>query len=179
LGVPHTLFKRPSSSSGRRKDDVALKFLAGFGGNEGVLFIGRAQEETAVFRTEKRHNPTTGATDPWTVRATAMVNHFYVYAVDAGFGFGPFFIKFYRVNIVVMRHQLWASQCQGNGRHFCRPRDRAIPALSRVAPFSSVESVPNQFEGGFGTGWPLPMLAATAAIGLTAGLDLGRPHVLH
>ena len=45
-----------------------------------------------MFRTEKRRNPVTGATYPWIVRSTAMVNQFYVYAVDADFG--PFFIKF-------------------------------------------------------------------------------------
>ncbi len=77
---------------GRRKDDVAHEFLARFTGEEGVLFVGRAQEKTRVFRTEKRRNPETGATYPWIVSATGIVNHFYVYAVDAEFG--PFFIKF-------------------------------------------------------------------------------------
>jgi hypothetical protein len=77
---------------GQRKDDLAQEFLAEFDQPEGVLFIGRAQEKTGVFRTEKRRNPTTGATYPWIVRATAMVNHFYIYALDADFG--PFFIKF-------------------------------------------------------------------------------------
>ena len=77
---------------GERKDDVAHEFLAGFEGSEGVLFVGRAQEKTGVFRTEKRHNPITGAAYPWLVRRTAIVNHFYVYAVDDDFG--PFFIKF-------------------------------------------------------------------------------------
>jgi hypothetical protein len=57
-----------------------------------VLFVGRAQEKTGVFRTEKRINPTTGAAYPWLVRRTAIVNHFYVYALDEDFG--PFFIKF-------------------------------------------------------------------------------------
>lgn len=32
-------------------------FLAGFEGDEGGLFIGRAQERTTVSRTEKRRNP--------------------------------------------------------------------------------------------------------------------------
>jgi len=77
---------------GQRKDDLAHEFLAEFDEAEGVLFVGRAQEKAPVFRTEKRRNPTTGATYPWIVRTTAMVNHFYVYAVDAEFG--PFFIKF-------------------------------------------------------------------------------------
>ena len=79
-------------AKGQRKDDVAHDFLAEFDGNEGVLFVGRAQERTPVFRTEKRRNPVTGATYPWIVRSTAMVNQFYVYAVDDDFG--PFFLKF-------------------------------------------------------------------------------------
>ena len=77
---------------GQRKDDVAHEYLAGFGGTEGVRFVGRAQEKTPVFRTEKRRNPVTGATYPWLVRASAIVNHFYIYGVDEDFG--PFFIKF-------------------------------------------------------------------------------------
>jgi hypothetical protein len=79
-------------AKGQRKDDVAHEFLAEFDEVEGVLFIGRAQEKTSVFRTEKRRNPATGASYPWIVKTTAMVNHFYIYAVDADFG--PFFIKF-------------------------------------------------------------------------------------
>jgi hypothetical protein len=79
-------------AKGQRKDDVAREFLADFDGPEGVLFVGRAQEKAPVFRTEKRHSPLTGASYPWIVKTTAMVNHFYVYAVDADFG--PFFIKF-------------------------------------------------------------------------------------
>jgi hypothetical protein len=78
-------------AKGQRKDDVAHEYLARFEGTEGVLFVGRAQERTPVFRTEKRRNPA-GRSYPWIVRATAMVNHFYVYAVDDDFG--PFFLKF-------------------------------------------------------------------------------------
>src|SRR5664280_1887224 len=80
---------------GQRKDDLAHEYLAEFeaaGGTEGVLFIGRAQEKTRVFRTEKRRNPITGASYPWIVSGTGIVNQFYVYAVDADFG--PFFLKF-------------------------------------------------------------------------------------
>jgi hypothetical protein len=76
----------------QRKDDLAHRFLAEFDADEGLLFIGRAQEKAMVFRTEKCRNPTTGVTYPWIVKTTAMVNHFYIYAVDRDFG--PFFIKF-------------------------------------------------------------------------------------
>ena len=76
---------------GERKDDVMAERLKRFEGAEGVVFIGKAQEKTAVFRTEKRHSPN-GRSYPWIVRSSAMVNHYYVYAVDRDFG--PFFLKF-------------------------------------------------------------------------------------
>ena len=86
-GVPLVSFER-----GQRKDDVMAEHLARFRAAEGVVFVGRAQEKTPVFRTEKRRHPTTGHTYPWIVRSTAMVNHFYFYCVDRDFG--PFFLKF-------------------------------------------------------------------------------------
>jgi hypothetical protein len=52
---------------GQRKDEVIKEHLARFGKPEGVVFIGKAQEKTPVFRTEKRRNPQTGPTYPWIV----------------------------------------------------------------------------------------------------------------
>jgi len=86
-GVPLVRFKPHE-----RKDDVAAEHLRRFEGEEGVLFVGVAQEKTKVFRSERRHNPQTGAPYPWLARSTAMVNHYYLYAVDRDFG--PFFLKF-------------------------------------------------------------------------------------
>jgi hypothetical protein len=77
---------------GQRKDDVTREYLTGFGQTEGVLYIGKAQEKARVVRTERRRNPVTGATYPWIVDSTAMVNHVYFYCVDEDFG--PFFLKF-------------------------------------------------------------------------------------
>ncbi|MGH3444466.1 MAG: hypothetical protein ACRDPB_03740 [Nocardioidaceae bacterium] len=88
-GVPWVDFVK-----GQRKDDVMHAHLARFeaaGHTEGVLFIGRAQEKTSLFRTEKRRNAE-GRAYPWIIKTTGMVNHFYVYALDADFG--PFFVKF-------------------------------------------------------------------------------------
>ena len=65
---------------GQRKDDVAKAYLARFDGDEGVLFIGKAQEKASVFRTEKRRDAR--GVYPWIIRSTAMVNHYYVYLVD-------------------------------------------------------------------------------------------------
>src|SRR6266403_3931437 len=86
-GIPLVQFRR-----GERKDAVMAEHLRKFGKDEGVVFVGKAQEKTPVFRTEKRRSPTTGQPYPWIVRSSAMVNHYYVYAVDRDFG--PFFLKF-------------------------------------------------------------------------------------
>src|SRR3954452_17505738 len=79
-------------AKGQRKDDVTQRLLAGFPAAEGVLYVGRAQEKSGVWRTQRRHNPVTGASYAWLVRSTAFINFFYFYCVDADFG--PFFIKF-------------------------------------------------------------------------------------
>jgi hypothetical protein len=86
-GIPVITFGK-----GQRKDDLARAYLARFAADEGVLFVGKAQEKTPVFRTEKRRHPQTGRSYAWIVRSTAMVNHYYVYCVDRDFG--PFFLKF-------------------------------------------------------------------------------------
>ena len=85
-GVPILSFAK-----GQRKEDLAAEYLAGFAADEGVLFIGKAQEKVRTFRTEGRHNAR-GETYPWIVESTAMVNQYYFYAVDADFG--PFFLKY-------------------------------------------------------------------------------------
>jgi hypothetical protein len=74
----------------QRKEDVAAEYLAGFAADEGVLFIGKAQEKVRTFRTEGRRNER-GETYPWIVESTAMVNQYYFYGLDADFG--PFFLK--------------------------------------------------------------------------------------
>ena len=79
-------------SKGQRKDEVMTEHLRHFDREEGVVFVGKAQEKTPVFRTERRRNPRTGQPYPWIVRSSAMVNNYYVYAVDRDFG--PFFLKF-------------------------------------------------------------------------------------
>src|SRR2546427_10238476 len=81
-----------SFEKGQRKDAVMAQHLARFPGDEGLLFVGKAQEKAAVCRTERRRNPQTGQPDPWLVRSTAMVNYYYFYGVDRDFG--PFFLKF-------------------------------------------------------------------------------------
>lgn len=89
-GIPMISFEK-----GQRKDDVAARYRTQFPQQEGVLFVGKAQEKCTVYRTEKRRNPRTGKNYPWIVKSTALVNHYYFYyfyCVDRNFG--PFFLKF-------------------------------------------------------------------------------------
>jgi len=103
---------------GQRKDDVAAVYRQKFTAEEGVLFIGKAQEKTPVFRTERRRNELTGANYPWLVRSTAMVNHFYVYCLDRDFG--PFFLKFctyfpYHAKLCLNGHEYVKQQLAQRG----------------------------------------------------------------
>src|SRR5262245_55802756 len=115
-GIP--LFSFPL---GQRKEEIALEYRARFLGTEGILFVGKAQEKTPVFRTEKRRNPTTGRTYPWIVRSTAMVNHFYFYGIDEDFG--PFFLKFctyfpYNAKLCLNGHEYVKRQLAKEGIAF-------------------------------------------------------------
>ena len=76
---------------GQRKDEVTQRMLADFTASEGVLYVGRAQEKSNVWRTQRRYHAD-GSSYAWLVRASAFINFFYFYCVDTDFG--PFFIKF-------------------------------------------------------------------------------------
>lgn len=122
-GVPLITFNK-----GERKDDIMARYLADFQGQEGVLFVGKAQEKTPVFRTEKRRNLETGQAYPWIVRSTAMVNHYYFYCVDKDFG--PFFIKFcsyfpYTAKLCINGHEYLKRQLAKRGVAF-EPLDNGI-----------------------------------------------------
>jgi hypothetical protein len=97
----------------QRKDEVMKAHLAKFTGIEGVLFVGKAQEKTPVFQTQRRRDPKTGQAFAWIVRSTAMVNHFYFYCVDQDFG--PFFLKFctyfpYNAKLCINGHEYLKCQ---------------------------------------------------------------------
>ena len=85
-------------SRGQRKDEVTAGYLrrAELDGRglvpAQVLYVGVAQEKQRVFRTSKRRNPVTGATYPWLVPGSGVVNQYYFYCVDEEFG--PVCVKF-------------------------------------------------------------------------------------
>jgi hypothetical protein len=92
--------------------------LKRFEKSEGVVFIGKAQEKTPVFRTERRRNPNSGQQYPWIVRSTAMVNHYYWYCLDREFG--PFFLKFcsyfpYNAKLCLNGHEYAKCQLRQEG----------------------------------------------------------------
>ena len=112
---------------GQRKDDVAQQYVASFEGEEGVLFVGKAQEKASVFRTEKRRDAQ-GKTYPWIIRSTAMVNHYYVYILDKDFG--PLFLKFcsyfpYPAKLCLNGHEWLKRQLTHRGIPF-EPLDNGI-----------------------------------------------------
>jgi len=120
---------------GMRKDDVAQAYLAGHDGSEGILFVGRAQEKTTVYRTEKRVNRDTGKAYPWLVTASALPNHFYFYGLDDDFG--PFFFKFssyfpYTGKICLNGHHFAQCQAAQAGIAF-EPLDNAFAACDDPA----------------------------------------------
>jgi hypothetical protein len=113
---------------GQRKDDVAQQYLAHFPRDEGVLFIGKAQEKATVFRTEKRYNADDGSTYPWIIRSSVPVNHYYVYLVDRDFG--GLFIKFcsyvpYPVKVCLNGHEWLKRQLTQRGIPY-EPLDNGI-----------------------------------------------------
>ena len=133
-------------TKGQRKDDVAHAYLAEFeaeGRSEGVLFVGRVQEKTALFRTEKRRNLLTGAPYPWIVRSTGVVNHFYFYCVDEDFG--PFFVKFcsyfpYNARLCLNGYEYAKRQAAKAGIAFTA-LDNAFAALDEPADTPKLQRI--------------------------------------
>jgi len=150
-GIPWVDFAR-----GQRKDDVMHEHLAAFqasGRTEGVPLIGRAQEKTSLFRTEKRRDRD-GRSYPWIVKTTGMVNQFYFYCVDDDFGpyadigiSAPAFIKVgayfpYPAKIWVNGHE-WAKRPSRQGRHrFHRPGQR----LRSCDDLSALQAICDRFS---------------------------------
>jgi hypothetical protein len=64
--VPLFTFERKA-----RKEELAAQHRAHFSAPEGVLFIGKAQEKVATFRTEERRRRDNGSTYPWLVKTSA------------------------------------------------------------------------------------------------------------
>ena len=143
-GIDIVSFRR-----GERKDDCTQEYLRNWSGGEGVLYIGKAQEKARVQRTERRRRPSTGATYAWLVDSTALVNHYYFYAVDDDFG--PFFLKFcsyfpYNAKLCINGHEYLKRQLTKRGIGF-EPLDNGIlrcadpAAMQRLADGLTAEKI--------------------------------------
>ena len=126
-------------AKGQRKDDVTQRMLAGFTAGEGVLYLGRAQEKSNVWRTQRRHHAD-GSSYAWLVRASAFINFFYFYCVDADFG--PFFIKFstyfpFTAKLCINGNEWAKRQATRAGISF-EPLDNGFAACSDVPPLQAV-----------------------------------------
>ncbi len=113
-GIPVVAFQR-----GQRKEEVARKRLAKFRGDEGVVFIGVAQENVSALRPiqkgprRRRRTPPGGRPPSFAFyRGVAFVNQYYFYILDRDFGLC--FIKFssfapFGVRVWVNGHE-WAKR---------------------------------------------------------------------
>jgi hypothetical protein len=145
-GVPLIQFEK-----GQRKDAVMAEQLKKFDKKEGVVFIGKAQEKTPVFRTEKRRNPETGQRYPWIVRSSAMVNHYYWYCLDRDFG--PFFLKFcsyfpYNAKLCLNGHEYAKCQLRQEGIE-CKALDNGFVSCADPQRLQTIcdQMGPEQLDG--------------------------------
>jgi hypothetical protein len=131
---------------GQRKDLVTAGYLcrAELDGRglvpAQVLYVGVAQEKQKVFRTSKRRNPVTGATYPWLVPGSGVVNQYYFYCVDEEFG--PVCLKFsgyfpYTGRLILNGNEYAKRQAAKAGIGFV-PLDNAFAAVDDVAAVQAI-----------------------------------------
>jgi hypothetical protein len=99
-----------------------------------------AQEKQRVFRTGKRTSPVTGATYPWLVPSTGVVNQYYWYC--AGDDFGPVCFKFsayfpYTGRVILNGNEYAKRQAAKAGIGFT-PLDNAFAAVDDVAAVQAI-----------------------------------------
>jgi hypothetical protein len=131
---------------GQRKDDVTREYLRRAECDDRglvpaqVLYVGVAQEKQRVFRTSKRRNPVTGATYPWLVPGSGVVNQYYFYCVDEEFG--PVCVKFsgyfpYTGRLILNGNEYAKRQAAKAGIGFV-PLDNAFAAVDDVAAVQAI-----------------------------------------
>jgi hypothetical protein len=131
---------------GQRKDDVTREYLRRAELDDRglvpaqVLYAGVAQEKQRVFRTVKRRNPVTGATYPWLVPGSGVVNQYYFYCVDEEFG--PVCVKFsgyfpYTGRLILNGNEYAKRQAAKAGIGFI-PLDNAFAAVDDVAAVQAI-----------------------------------------
>jgi hypothetical protein len=176
--VPLIHFRR-----GQRKDDLAAWYRARFTGDEGVVFIGVAQERARAMRGRK------AVDDQGRVRFTfgdesVAVNHYYVYLLDREWG--PAFIKIgsylpYPVRVCLNGHE-WAKQqlrkeglaftALDNGFRWCADPERLQQVCDALGP-TDVQACFDRWLDRL----PWPLDAAARAAGYQHRLSLWQVEV--
>lgn len=139
-GVAVVRFQR-----GQRKDEVANQRRRSFRGEEGVVFIGVAQERCRSFKATRGATPSGGICFEFS-RQSVFVNHFYFYLQDRDWG--PAFIKVgtyapYPVKVCLNGHE-WVKQrllregvgfeSLDNGFRSCENPQRLQQLCDRLGP---------------------------------------------
>ena len=104
--IPIIEFKR-----GQRKDEIALERRRAFTADEGIVFIGVAQEKASAFKATKQKTQRGFINFHWD-RQTVAVNHYYYYLEERNFE--PAFIKGcsyapYGIRVYLNGHE-WAKK---------------------------------------------------------------------
>jgi hypothetical protein len=138
-GIPLVHFE-----AGQRKDDLAAQYRAEYTAEEGVVFIGIAQEKAWAFKAQKKAQGRYVGFE-WS-RQSVRVNHYYFYLQDADFG--PGFIKIcsympYPIKVYLNGHE-WVKQqlCQAgiefesldNGFLFCQAPEKLQALADQLGP---------------------------------------------
>lgn len=118
---------------GDNKDTITQQRLHAFSAEEGVLYVGMAQEKYSTFRVVKHFDPQTGASFPWLNRSSVLCNQYYFYLVDADFG--PLFIKFasyfpFTARVCLNGHEYAKRQLAREGIAFGHPLLRRSAAVT-------------------------------------------------
>jgi DNA-binding transcriptional ArsR family regulator len=113
--VPLVTFERD-----QRKDDVAASYRAAFDADEGVVFVGVAQEKASSFKCQKKLGPQGGTSFNFS-RQLVYVKHYYFYLQDQQWG--PAFIKVgtylpYPVRVYLNGHEWTKQQLRREGIAF-------------------------------------------------------------
>src|SRR6201996_1069717 len=133
-------------AKGQRKDDVTREYLRQAETDDRglipaqVLYVGVAQEKQKVFRPSKRRNPATGATCPWLVPGSGVINQYYFYCVDEDFG--PVCVKLssyfpYTGRLIINGNEYAKRQAAKAGIGFT-PLDNAFAAVDDAAAVQAI-----------------------------------------
>jgi hypothetical protein len=158
---------------GQRKDDVAAWHRARFHRDEGVVFIGVAQEKASALRGRKVHDEQ-GRLSFVFARESVAVNHYYFYVQDREWG--PAFIKVgsylpYPARVYLNGHEWAKRQLQwagiaftalDNGFRWCADPERLQQVCDALGP-ADVQSVFDRWVDRLP--WPLDTAARSAGYG--------------